>query len=420
MRDYHFGVARRLPVHRALFVVMASLALAACGQGDGGQAQGGGGQQQPPTPVQVKTLQPHQVDVYAEYPGRVEGKQTARIIGRVTGVLLDKNYREGSIVHKGDRLFTIDPKPYQATVNQRKAELSSAQASLANSRRIWNRTKKLYDSNAVSQAERDQALSNYDSDRASVQQAKANLDSAQIDLGYTHVEAPITGVTSLRDIDLGSLVTANQTQLTTITQLDPVYVLFALPEDDAFARRKALSDMGKESSDASTREATILLNNGQPFPYKAQVDFTQSTIDPDTGTVQLRAVVKNPNNELMPGRYVRTRLRIQTLDKALTVPDSAISDSGQQVQVFVARNGKAQTQAVKLGPNTSDGRVISSGLKPGDKVIVSGIGSLQSGAPIKIQQGAGNKNGDPASNGGAQSSGDASGGGSGGQSGQNS
>lgn len=380
MRNNDYEASRGALALRALIVLSATVVLAACGQGSGGgQAQA----KTPPTPVHAVKVEPHSVDVYAEYPGRVQGKQTAKVIGRVTGILESKNYDEGSIVHKGDLLFKIDPKPYQATVDQRKAQLASARAALSNSSRIWKRTRKLYKANAVSQAERDQALSTYQSDQAAVQQAKANLESAQIDLNYTRVKAPITGVTSLRDVDLGSLVQANQTQLTTITQLDPVYVLFALPENDAFARQKALSEMGKKSSDEATRQATIILNNGKVFPYKGTVDFTQSTIDPNTGTVRLRAIVKNPHNTLMPGRYVRARIRIQTLDHAITVPDQAIS-TGQQTQVFVVKNGKANAVAVKLGPDTSQGQVITKGLSAGDQVVTSGLGTLRSGAPVKV------------------------------------
>lgn len=381
MRKNDCDASRRVLALRALIVLTAGLVVTACGNGkDSGQAQ-----KTPPTPVHAVKIEPHPVDVYAEYPGRVRGKQTAKIIGRVTGILESKNYDEGSIVHKGDLLFKIDPKPYKATVDQRKGQLASAKASLADSTRVWKRTRHLYKANAVSEAERDKALSNYQTDKAAVQEASANLESAQIDLNYTTVEAPITGVTSLRDVDLGSLVNANQTQLTTITQLDPVYIRFALPEDDAFARQKALSEMGRKSRNEATREATVILNNGQSLPYKADVDFTQSTIDPDTGTVRLRAIAKNPDNRLMPGRYVRVRLRIQTLQDAITVPEAAIA-SGQQIQVFVVRNGKAKTVAVKLGPNTAQGQVITDGLQTGDRVITTGLGTLKSGAPVKVKQ----------------------------------
>lgn len=377
------GASRGARATRVVLICLSIAVLAGCGKGDG-EGAGKGASKQPPIPVQVAKVAPHQVDVSAEYPGRVQGKRTVQVVGRVTGILEEKDYTEGSLVKEGQELFKIDPKPFQATVDQRKATLASARAKLSNSKRVWHRTKRLYEANAVSEAERDQALANYQSDKASVQQASADLESAQIDLGYTEVNAPVTGVTSLREVDEGSLVTANQTKLTSITQLDPVYVLFALPEDDAFARRKALAEMGANSSDKATREATIIQSDGSHFPYKGTVDFTQSTINPDTGTVQLRAVVKNPKNALMPGSYVRVRLRIQTLDDAITVPPQAISDSGQQTQVFVVNQGKAKPVTVKLGPDTSDGKLIKSGLSEGDQVITSGLGAVKPGAPIKI------------------------------------
>ncbi|HET7314918.1 efflux RND transporter periplasmic adaptor subunit [Salinisphaera sp.] len=384
MHNSYWAASRKTVALRVLTLFVAGVTLAGCGSG--GQKQGQA--KTPATSVHTVTVKPHTVPVYSEYPGRVNGKQTAQVIGRVTGILESKNYNEGSLVHKGDLLFKIDPRPYQATVDQREAQLASAKAALANSSRVWERTRKLYQANAVSEAERDQALSNYESDKAAVQQAKANLESARIDLDYTTVEAPLTGVTSLRDVDLGALVTANQTKLTTITQLDPVYVLFALPEDDAFARQKALREMGQKTTDSATRQATIILNNGKVFPYKGKVDFTQSTIDPNTGTVQLRAIVKNPNNRLMPGRYVRVRVRIQTLHDAITVPAQAIS-TGQRTQVFVVKNGKAETRAVTLGPLTESGRVIQKGLSPGARVITTGLGTLSAGAPVKVLPGSG-------------------------------
>lgn len=372
-----------MPPLRACAILMLSLVLAACGSNSGGQSKPSA---PPPVPVQVETVHPKTVDVYSQYPGRVEGRLTVQVVARVEGVLLKRHYTEGQLVHKGDLLYTIDPKPFQATVDQRKAQLASARASLHNSARVWRRTKHLYKVNAVSRADRDSALSNYESDRAAVQQAQANLESAQINLGYTQVKAPITGVTSLRQIDEGSLV-QNGTKLTTITQLNPVYVLFALPEDDAIARRKALAQMGNKTSNASTRAATVILPGGKPYPIKGVVDFTQSTINPATGTVQLRAEVKNPNNAMMPGRYVRVRIRLETLDNALVVPDKAISSGQQQTQVFVVVDGKAQPKAVTLGPSVAGGRVISKGLAPGDRVITTGLGVIHPGAPVKIKAG---------------------------------
>lgn len=370
---------------RIACILLSAAVLAACGSGDAQQGQQQQ-QQTPPVPVDTQTVIPHSVDVMSEYPGRVEGRRTVQVRARVEGILERRFYNEGEVVEEGDMLFKIDPKPFQAVVNQRKAELASAQADLNQAQRNWARVRRLYEVDAVSESERDTALSQLETSRAAVQQAEANLDAAQIDLGYTSVDAPLTGVTSLRDVDEGALV-SNGTQLTTITQLDPVQVLFALPEDDAIARRKALQAMGGETTDDRTREATIILPSGDEFPVKGQVDFTQSTINPDTGTVQLRAVVQNTENDLMPGRYVRARIRLETRHNAIVVPDVAISDGEQQTRVFVVGdNGNAQAMSVELGPGVEGGRIIESGLSGGEQVIVSGLGQVQPGAPVEVKQ----------------------------------
>ncbi|WP_293626022.1 efflux RND transporter periplasmic adaptor subunit [Salinisphaera sp.] len=384
------------PARRASFglrlscVLVFTCVLAACGGGDGAGGGEGGGQQagqqqQPPVPVDVKTVIPHTVDIMSEYPGRVRGRRTVEVRARVEGILEKRFYNEGEIVEQGDMLFTIDPRPFQAVVNQRKAELSSAKATLNQAQRNWARVRRLYEVDAVSEAERDDSLSQLETARASVEQAQANLDAAQIDLGYTTVEAPLTGVTSLRDVDEGALVSSG-TQLTTITQLDPVQVLFALPEDDAIARNKALAAMGARSTNERTREATIILPDGDEFPAKGVVDFTQSTINPETGTVQLRAVVENANNALMPGRYVRARIRLDTRHNAVVVPNVAVSDGEQQTQVYVVGDdGKAKAVKVQLGPDVENGRLVESGLSGGEQVIVSGLGQLKPGAAVKVK-----------------------------------
>lgn len=395
MHDFLSMPAGRARVLRLAGAAMVVLGLAACGGEESQAQQGGGQQQQPPIPVDVMNVEPHEVDVFAEYPGRVEGQRTVQVLARVEGVLLERHYTEGQIVESGDLLYNIDPKPFQATVNQRKAEVGSARASLNQAQRQWSRTRQLYEADAISEAERDQALSELETARASVDQAQANLDSAEIDLGYTTVNAPLSGVTSLREIDEGALV-SNGTRLTTITQLDPVKVLFALPENDAIARGKALSAMGGETTDSKTREATIILPDGTDFPVKGVVDFTQSTINPDTGTVQLRATVDNPDNGLMPGRYVRARIRLETRANGIVVPEQAVSDGNQGTRVYVVADGKAKAVEVKLGPVVESGRLIDNGLSEGDRVITSGLGQVTADAAVKVKSddsGAGREDG---------------------------
>ncbi|NNC23450.1 efflux RND transporter periplasmic adaptor subunit [Salinisphaera sp. USBA-960] len=365
----------------AVAVLAATIGLAGCSESQEKGKQKG--KARAATPVHVKDVKQHSVDVYSEFPGRVEGQRTVQIVARVEGILQSRHYEEGQIVNKGDLLYRIDPRPFQATVDQRKAELASDKAALRRDKRSWERIHRLYKSNAVSQAKRDSALSNLESARAAVKEDKANLENAQIKLGYTTVEAPVTGVTSLRETDTGSLVN-NGTKLTTITQLNPVYVRFALPEEDAIARKKALAQMGNEATDDSSREATVILPSGKEYARKGKVDFTQSTIDSQTGTVQLRAIVDNPNNSLMPGRYVRVRVRIETRDNAIVVPEKAVATGQASSHVFVAKDGKAKKVNVELGPDVKAGRVITKGLSNDDRVIVSGLGQVGAGSPIKV------------------------------------
>ena len=360
--------------------IAAGVLLTACGNDDATAQQGGNGM--PPVPVAVQTIEPGSVDVYADYPGRIRGAREVQVHARVEGNLLERHYQEGGMVEKGDLLLTIDPAPLQAAVNQRKAQLAQAQAQLSEARQTWNRTSQLYQNNAASKAERDKAKAGLETARAGVQLAEANLDSAQIDLDYTTVEAPLSGVTSLQEIDEGALVT-HGTLLTTITQLDPVNVLFSLPARDARMRQQALTAMGQENG--MMRQADLLLPSGEIYAQSGTVDFTQSTINPDTGTVRLRAQFDNDLHHLVPGQFVRIRIRLETRSNAIVVPDRAIIDSQQTTQVYVVNeDDQAKPVPVELGPAVPDGRIIEKGLSPGDRVITTGIGGVRPNARVRI------------------------------------
>lgn len=364
-----------------LGVLACAVLLAGCSDGGGHSAAARAAK--PAVPVHVKTVEPGKVPVYSTYPARIHGRRSVHVVSRVEGFLEARHYDEGEIVHKGDLLYTIDARPFKAVVAQRKAQLAKAQARLDQAQRNWQRIKHLYEANAVSKAKRSQALSKLETAQAAVELAKANLESAQIKLEYTTVEAPITGVTSLRDVDVGALVQPG-TRLTTITQLDPVFLLFALPVDDALARKAALQIAGAGTIEAKKREVKIILPGGETYPVQGEINFVQSTIDPQTGTVQLRAKVPNPDHVLTPGRFIQVRLRIATLKDAVVVPSQAIASGFMQPFVYVVADGKAKKQTVELGPELKEGRVIAKGVSAGDRVIVSGLGSLRPGSPIKI------------------------------------
>lgn len=363
-----------------VLTLLIAASLAGCDSGN--QKAGTGQRAAPPVSVAVQTVDPGTVDVYASYPGRISGAREVEVRARVEGVLLKRLYNEGAFVDKGELLLTLDPKPFEAVVKQREAQVAQAKAQLNQAQQAWQRVSQLYEVNATSEAELDQARAALQTAQASVALAQANLETAQIKLDYTTVEAPLSGVTSLQEIDEGALVT-HGTLLTTITQLDPVNVLFSVPAEDALMREKALAAMGQD--DGMTRKAALVLPTGKVYPQSGVVDFTQSTIDPNTGTVRLRAVFDNGQHHLVPGRFVRVRIRLETREHAIVVPEKAIGDNQQSSVVYVVTDdNKVTAVPVQLGPIVENGRIVETGLSPGDKVITIGLGSTRPGSSVKI------------------------------------
>lgn len=375
------AVARRLCRVGIILSLSATFVLAGCGSGK--QQAKANRSARPAVPVAVQKVKPGAVDVYASYPGRIRGARQVEVRARVEGVLLQRHYKEGAFVEKGQALLTIDPEPFKAVVKQRKAQVAQAEAELSQARQAWQRVSELYKVNATSEAERDKARAALQTAQAAVELAKANLETAQIELDYTTVEAPLSGVTSLQEIDEGALVT-HGTLLTMVTQLDPVHVLFSVPAEDALMRQKALAAMGQEEGD--TRQATLVLPTGKIYPESGVVDFTQSTIDPGTGTVRLRAVFDNAKHHLVPGRFVRIRIRLETRENAIVVPAKAIADNQQSSMVYiVSDDNKAKAVPVELGPVVANGRIIEQGLSSGDRVITIGLGRVRPGASVTIK-----------------------------------
>ena len=363
-----------------LSIVLLSLifVLTAC-QSD--QDQGGG--QRPPTPVTVTNVQPADAELVRTYAGRVYGAREVEVRARVQGILQQRLFREGEEIKQGDILFQIDPEPFQVALEAAQANHRTATASLNQAEREWLRTSRLYEQNAVSQREYDNARSTFELAQANQSLSQVRVAQAQLELSYTRVEAPVNGVTSLEAVSEGNLVERG-TLLTRLVQLNPIHVRFSLPEADAATRRAAATGT---STDTNNTPVSLLTAEGTAYPHAGEIDFTASTVDQMTGTVAARAVFPNPDKLLVPGQFVRVQVLLQSLQHTILIPETAVVQGPQGPSVFVINDNSADFRPVTLGPVTAAGQVILAGLTAGDLVVINGQVSLYPGAQVNIVAG---------------------------------
>ncbi|WP_263645070.1 MULTISPECIES: efflux RND transporter periplasmic adaptor subunit [Marinobacter] len=332
----------------------------------------------------METAETTDVTVRQDYAGRARGAREVEVRARIQGILEERLYREGQIVSEGDSLFRIDPKPSEAALQGAKAQRQVAEADLRQAEREWNRISSLYERNAVSERDRDSARSALELAQANLAVAEAGVTVAELNLGYTDVRAPVNGVTSLEDLPEGSLIEQG-TLLTTLVQQNPVHVRFALPENDAAIQRAAREAM-TDSASAKDMDATLIMTNGKAYDRTGKVDFTASTLDPRTGTVSARAVFPNPDNEIIPGQFVRVRVQLRSLEGVVTVPEKAVTEGADGAQVFVVDDDSvARARPVSLGPVVDGRQVILEGLKAGEAFITSGLVNLRGGAEVSVR-----------------------------------
>jgi len=370
------------PMARAGFLV-ASLSslfiLSACSNDDAAGQQGDG---MPPAAVVVEQAVAEDVSVRQDYAGRARGAREVEVRARIQGILEERLYEEGQMVSEGDALFRIDRKPAEAALQRANAQRQVAQADLRQAEREWNRISSLFQRNAVSERDRDSAQSALELAQANLAVANAGVAQAELDLGYTSVTAPVSGVTSLEDLPEGSLISSG-TLLTTIVQLDPIHVRFALPENDANIRRAAREGMrGAGEQEVAAR---LVLSDGQEYELDGQIDFTASTLDPRTGTVSARAIFANPENVIVPGQFVRVRVELQSFEDAIAIPEKAVTQGPNGPVVYVVGDeSTAQARQVELGPVSGGRQIIFRGLDAGDRYIVSGLVNLRDGAKVNV------------------------------------
>ena len=373
-------LAARAPraIPGASTVLVALMALSACGD----KAPPSG---PPPAPeVGVVTVAPKTLDVPTELPGRVEAARVAQVRARVTGIVQKRLFAEGSDVKAGQVLYRIDPAPYQAALDSAKASLAKAQANAQQAAGLLNRYKPLREANAISQQDFVNASSAAAQADADVAAAKAAVQTAQLNLDYASVTAPISGRIGQALVTEGALVSASEaTQLALIQQVDAVYVNFTQPVSDITRLRKAFAS-GKSRSLGVTIPVRIVLDDGSELAQAGQLLFSDLTVDPTSGQVNVRARVPNADGALMPGMYVRGRIAQQQVGSAVLLPQQAVQRTTQNDTVMVVgAEGRPSARVVRLGGNEGGNWIVLDGLKPGEQVIVDGFQKIRPGAAVK-------------------------------------
>ena len=375
------ALARRHAWKSLTAALAASLVLASCGSSDSGGRVGRG--PQGPTQVGFVVVQPGSAAIEQQLPARVAAFQVSEVRPQVSGVILRRMFTEGSFVRQGQTLYQVDPSVYNAQAAQAEANLQSARASAQAARTRASRYKPLADMEAISKQEYTDAVAQARQADAAVAQNNAAVRSAQINLRFTRVPAPISGRIGLSNFTEGALVTANQPDaLTTITKLDPVYVDIQQSAADLLALRQALAKGGTVPTAAQVR---LKLPDGSEYGFSGTVEFSQVLVNQETGTVTLRARFANPQSILLPGMFVTAQFAQAVNTAAFLVPQPAIArDPKGNATLFVVGPGNRAVQRVVVADRTQGPYwVVTQGLAAGEKVITQGTANLRDGAEIK-------------------------------------
>ena len=376
--------AKRLHIGSERLIVLAlSLWLAGCNN------------QQPaahgPPPAEVTVSKPEQKEVvnWNEFTGRTTAVKLVTVTPRVSGYIVDIPFKEGDLVHQGDLLFQIDPRPYQDAYEQAVGQLQQAQANQQLQDVTFARQQRLRDTGVIAKEDYDTALSNKNQAAAQVVAAQAARNSAQLNLEFTHVTSPIDGRVSRQLVNIGNLVQADSTRLTTIVSIDPIYAYFSMDELAALTFQRLIRE-GKLASSPDGKVAVYLqLQDETGFPHEGTIDFSDNAFDSSTGTLLIRGSFPNSDGFLTPGNFVRVRVASSPKYDALLVADRAIgSDQDQSFVYVVDSENIARLRHIKTGQLAEGLRVVKSGLQPDDVVVINGIIKVRPDSSVKAQQGA--------------------------------
>lgn len=368
----------------ALLLLSGSLLLSGCNE----EKTPGSSAQRPLPEVGVVTLKSQQLPVTTELPGRTSAYRVAEVRPQVSGIILKRNFVEGSNIKAGQSLYQIDPAPYQAQYQNAKGNLAQAEAAAQIAHLTLQRYKPLLGTNYISKQEYDQARSNARTADAQVAAAKATLESARINLAYTRVTSPISGRIGKSAVTEGALVQTGQaTALATVQQLDPIYVDVTQSSTEFLRLKKELSD-GTLQQDNGQARVALILEDGSLYAHEGKLAFSDVSVDESTGSITVRAIFPNPDHLLLPGMFVRARLNEGVNPDALLVPQQGVTRTprGSATALVVNADNKVEVRNINAAQAIGDKWLVTEGLKAGDRVIVTGLQKIKVGIPVKATE----------------------------------
>jgi len=367
------------------WLLLGFLTLPAAGLLSGCNKKPAAPPQRPPAEVSVLTVTTEPVSLTTELPGRINPVREAQVRARATGILLKRLFEEGANVKEGDVLFEIDPEPLEAQLNSARASLARAEAALKESSATIARYRDLVKINAVSQQVFDEAQATFGQNEAEVLAGKAAVRTAELNLGYAKVTAPISGRIGRALVTEGALVSAAEaTQLAVIRQLDPVYFDFTQSSMDLIRLKRALADQSQNNSQPAEASVTLVLEDGTQYPERGKVLFSDISVDPTTGMVTLRALVPNPNNLLLPGMFVRGQIVQRVVPNAITIPQRTVTmgAGGNATVLVVNSENKVELRKIDIDRLMGTKVLVARGLKAGERVIVEGSQKAPPGSTV--------------------------------------
>lgn len=372
----------RLPILVTATAAGVFVLLAGCGKSSQTPAAATAGQALPVDFVTVKT---EPVTLSRELPGRVSAFRVAEVRARINGIVLKRLFNEGTDVKEGQELFTIDPAPYQAALDSARASLARAEAGLASAEAQAERYKGLVASHAISKQTYDDAVASQLSLRADVEAAKAAVRTAGINLGYTHVTSPISGRIGSAAVTEGAYVQqGTATLLATVQQLDPVYVDLSQSADQVLQLKQALASGRLQRTGDGKAKVTVVLGSGDVYAQTGSLEFSDVSVNPGTGTVTLRGIVPNPDQDLLPGMFVRARLDEGTNPAAILLPQNLVTHNfkGDATALVVGADNKVEVRVLQTPRAVGNRWLVTDGLKPGDRVITDNLQRIRPGMTV--------------------------------------